>query len=127
MYVDGITVCRNWGGKYENVAILAVIAVNEDGPVKGLRSAEGRASWISWLRSSSLSGIQHIIGDECLGMLLEAVLEVFPYVKYQRGIVHFYLNVFSVIPKGKVKLVARMCIWQSTHKRARKLHERRPK
>ena len=31
VYVDGIYLKRNWGGEYENVAILVVIAVNEDG------------------------------------------------------------------------------------------------
>ena len=31
VYVDGIYLCRNWGGEYENVAILVAIAVNEDG------------------------------------------------------------------------------------------------
>ena len=31
VYVDGIYLRRNWGGEYENVAILAAFAVNEDG------------------------------------------------------------------------------------------------
>ena len=31
VYVDGIYLCRNWGGEFENVAILVAIAVNEDG------------------------------------------------------------------------------------------------
>ncbi len=31
VYVDGIYLKRNWGGEYENVAILVAIAVNEDG------------------------------------------------------------------------------------------------
>ena len=31
VYVDGIYLRRNWGGEYENVAILVAIAVNEDG------------------------------------------------------------------------------------------------
>lgn len=114
VYVDGISVCRNWGGEYNNVAMLVAIAVNEDGYREILGAAEGmkedKVSWINffqWLRSRGLSGVQLIIGDKCLGML-EAVMEVFPEVKYQRCIVHFYRNVFSVIPKGKVKLVARM-------------------
>jgi len=33
---------------------------------------------------------------------------VFPEAKYQRCVVHFYRNVFSVVPKSKVKLVAKM-------------------
>ncbi len=48
-----------------------------------------------------------IVGDKCLGML-EAVGEVFPDAKYQRCVVNFYRNVFSVVPKSKVKFVAKM-------------------
>ena len=48
-----------------------------------------------------------IVGAKCLGML-EAVGEVFPDAKYQRCTVHFYWNVFSVVPRSKVKLVAKM-------------------
>ena len=47
------------------------------------------------------------VGDKCLGML-EAVGEVFPDAKYQRFVVHFYRNVFSVVPKSKAKPVAKM-------------------
>ena len=34
--------------------------------------------------------------------MLEAIGEVFPDARYQRCIVHFYRNVFTVIPKQKV-------------------------
>ena len=34
VYVDGIYLWRNWGGEFENVAILVAIAVNEDATVK---------------------------------------------------------------------------------------------
>ena len=34
--------------------------------------------------------------------------EVFPEAKYQRCTVHFYRNVFSVVPKSKIKIVAKM-------------------
>ena len=47
------------------------------------------------------------VEDKCMGML-EAVGEVFPEAKYQRCVVHFYRSVFSVVPKFKVKLVAKM-------------------
>ena len=40
--------------------------------------------------------------------MLEAVGEVFPDAKYQRCTVHFYRNVFSVVPRSKVKIVAKM-------------------
>ena len=39
--------------------------------------------------------------------MLEAV-EVFPTAKYQRCVVHFYRNVFSVVPRSKIKTVAKM-------------------
>ena len=41
VYVDGIYLRRNWGGKYENVSILVAIAVNEDGYREVLGAAEG--------------------------------------------------------------------------------------
>lgn len=41
VYVDGIYLKRNWGGEYENVAILVAIAVNEDGYREVLGAAEG--------------------------------------------------------------------------------------
>ena len=114
VYVDGIYLCRNWGGEYENVAILVAIAVNEDGYREILGAAEGmkedKASWVGffqWLRGRGLDGVKLIVGDKCLGML-EAVGEVFPDAKYQRCTVHFYRNVFSVVPRSKVKHVAKM-------------------
>ena len=114
MYVDGIYLKRNWGGEYENVSVLVAIAVDEDGYREVLGAAEGmkedKASWLSffqWLRERGLKGVKLIVGDKCLGML-EAVGEVFPEAKYQRCVVHFYRNVFSVVPKSKVKNVAKM-------------------
>ncbi len=114
VYVDGIYLRRNWGGEYENVSVLVANAVNEDGYREVLGAAEGmkedKASWLSsfqWLKGRGHNGIKLIIGDRCLGML-EAVGEVFPDAKYQRCVVHFYRNVFSVVPKSKVKQVAKM-------------------
>lgn len=114
VYVDGIYLKRNWGGEYENVAVLVAIAVNEDGYREVLGAAEGmkedKASWVEffkWLRKRGLDGVKLIVGDKCMGML-EAVGEVFPEAKYQRCVVHFYRNVFSVVPKSKVKNVALM-------------------
>ena len=88
--MDGIYLRRNWGGEYENVAVLVAIAVNEDGFREVLGAAEGmkedKASWVSffqWLRGRGLDGVKLIVGDKCMGML-EAVGEVFPDAKYQR-------------------------------------------
>lgn len=45
---------RNWGGEYENVAILVAIAVNEDGFREVLGAAEGmKEDKASWAASSS--------------------------------------------------------------------------
>lgn len=114
IYVDGIYLKRNWGGEYENVAVLVAIAVNEDGYREVLGAAEGmkedKESWITffqWLRGRGLSGVKLVVGDKCLG-LLEAVGEVFPEAKYQSCNVHVYRNVFSVDPKSKVKKVAQV-------------------
>jgi len=114
VYLDGIYLKRNWGGEYENVAILVAMAVNQDGFREVIGSAEGmkedRDSWLSFLKSlkeRGLDGTQLFIGDRCLG-LLEAVHEVFPAARFQRCTVHFYRNVFSVTPRSKVKLVAAM-------------------
>ena len=71
---------------------------------------EGKVSWVNffqWLRGRGLDGVKLIVGDRCMGML-EVVGEVFPGAKYQRCIVHFYRNIFSVVPKSKVKIVAKM-------------------
>ncbi len=64
-------------------------------------------SFFQWLKGRGLDGVKLIVGDKCLGML-EAVGEVFPEAKYQRCVVHFYRNVFSVVPKSKVRTVAKM-------------------
>lgn len=114
VYVDGIYLKRNWGGEYENVSILVAMGVNEDGYREVLGAAEGmkedKASWKAffvWLKERGLDGTKLIVGDRCLGML-EAAAEVFPDAKYQRCVVHFYRNVFSCVPRSKMKLVAKM-------------------
>ena len=44
----------NWGGEFENVAILVAIAVNEDGYREVLGAAEGmkedKASWVNFFQ-----------------------------------------------------------------------------
>ena len=39
---------------------------------------------------------------------MEAIREVFPEAKYQRCVVHFYRNMFSVTLHSKMKTVAAM-------------------
>ena len=76
VYVDGIYLRRNWGGEYENVAILVAIAVNQDGFREVTGAAEGmkedKSSWVNffqWLHERGLSGVKLLVGDKCLGML----------------------------------------------------------
>ena len=113
VYLDGIYLKRNWGGSYENVAVLVAMAVNSDGQ-REVIGAEGvkedKESWLNFLvglKSRGLTGTQVFIGDKSLG-LLEAVNTVYPDAKYQRCTVHFYRNVFSVVPRKKAKEVAAM-------------------
>lgn len=114
VYVDGIYLKRNWGGTYENVAILIAMAVNEDGFREVIGASEGmkedKTSWQEFLKSlrqRGLTGTQLFIGDKCLG-LLEAINETFPDARFQRCTVHFCRNVFSVTPRSKMKEVAAM-------------------
>jgi transposase-like protein len=114
VYLDGIYLKRNWGGEYENVAILVALAVNADGYREVIGACEGmkedKASWHAFLTSLKARGMrdpQLVIGDRCLG-LRAAVDEVFPAAKYQRCTVHFYRNVFSVTPRSKGREVAAM-------------------
>ena len=114
VYLDGIYLKRNWGGEYENVAVLVAMAVTEDGQREVIGAAEGMKedseSWKDFLvslKERGLTGTRLFIGDKCLG-LLDAINTVFPKAKYQRCMVHFYRNVFTVVPKGKAKEVAAM-------------------
>ena len=114
VYLDGIWLKRSWGGEVNNVAVLAAIGVNQEGYREVIGCAEGakedKESWLNFLRylkERGLQGTQLFISDKCLG-LVEALGEVFPGAKWQRCIVHFYRNVFSVTPRGKLKEVAAM-------------------
>ena len=91
------------------MSILVAIGVNEDGCREIIGAAEGmkedRESWRTffvWLKERGLRGVRLIIGDKCLGML-ESIPEVFPDAKYQRCMVHFYRNIFSVTPRNKMR------------------------
>ena len=114
VYVDGIYLKRCWGEEFENVSVLVAIGVTADGYREIIGAAEGLKedleSWKNffvWLKSRGLKGVKLIIGDKALGMV-EAIGQVFPQAKYQRCIVHFYRNVFSVVPKQKVNETAKM-------------------
>ena len=130
VYVDGIYLRRNWGGEFENVAILVAIAVNEDGYREVLGAAEGmkedKASWISffqWLRGRGLDGVKLVVATSAL--VCWSCGRSIPRTSTSACTVHFYRNVFSVTPRSKVKLVAKM-LKQSTPRKTRKLPGRKP-
>jgi putative transposase len=114
VYLDGIWLKRSWGGHTENVAVLVAIAVGRDGYREVLGTCEGtkedKESWRNFLRhlkERGLKGVRLVISDKCLG-LMEALGEFFPEAQWQRCVVHWYRNVFTAVPKGKVKAVAAM-------------------
>lgn len=114
VYVDGIWLKKSWGGEVENVAVLVAIGVNAAGDREILGVTEGMKedaeSWRNFLRQlkqRGLAGVRLIVSDKSLG-LLEALGEFFPQAAWQRCMVHFYRNVFAVVPRGKVKEVAAM-------------------
>ncbi|HEX4131660.1 MAG TPA: IS256 family transposase [Pirellulales bacterium] len=114
VFLDGIWLKRSWGGEVKNVAVLVAIGVREDGYREILGVAEGAKedteSWRSFLRhlkQRGLAGVQLVTSDKCLG-LVEAIAEFYPQASWQRCMVHWYRNVMSVVPKGKVKEVMAM-------------------
>lgn len=114
IYLDGISLKRSWAGEVLNISILVCIGVNAEGCREILGVAEGaredKESWRAFLRymkQRGLSGIELVISDKSLG-LVEVLGEFYPKAQWQRCVVHFYRNVFTVIPKGKRKEVAAM-------------------
>jgi len=114
VYLDGLVLKRSWAGEVRNVSVLAAIGVGEDGYRKVLGIAEGhkedKAGWggfLQHLKDRGLSGVRLIISDACMG-LVEAAAEYFPEAQWQRCTVHFYRNVFSVVPSKHVRMVADM-------------------
>jgi transposase-like protein len=114
VYLDGIWLRRSWGGEVRNVAVLVAVGVNSDGFREILGVMEGakedKQSWSAFLRSlkgRGLEGVRLIVSDKCLG-LVESLAEFYPEAAWQRCCVHFYRNVFTLAPKGKVREVAAM-------------------
>jgi transposase-like protein len=114
VFVDGIWLKRSWGGEVTNVSVLVAIGVGSDGYRQVLGVSEGSkedaASWLTFLRhlkNRGLAGVKLIVSDKCLG-LLEGIGDVFPEAQWQRCVVHFYRNVMTVVPKGRVKEVMAM-------------------
>ena len=114
VYLDGIVLKRSWAGEIRNVSLLVAIAVNHEGYREILGICEGakedKAGWsgfLKHLKARGLAGVRLIVSDACLG-LVESAAEIFPEASWQRCIVHFYRNIFSHVPRGKVRQVALM-------------------
>jgi len=114
VYLDGLYLKRSWGGEVRNIAVLVAIGVDEHGYREILGICEGikedQESWRNFLRhlkQRGLTGVQLVISDKCLG-LVETLGEFFADARWQRCMVHFYRNVFSVVPNDEVKEVAGM-------------------
>jgi len=114
VYLDGISLKRTWGGEVRNVAILVAVGVGQDGYRDILGIAEGckedKAGWsrfLAYLKKRGLTCPDLFISDKCIG-LIESLSEYYPDAKWQRCTVHWYRNVFSVVPRGKMKEVAAM-------------------
>lgn len=114
VYLDGIWLNRSWGGSVEKVAVLVAVGVNSEGYREIVGVAEGgredKESWrgfLGHLKERGLKGVRLVVSDKCLG-LLEALGDFYPEAKWQRCMVHWYRNVFSLVPLGKRVLVARL-------------------
>jgi len=114
VYLDGIVLKRSWAGEVRNVSVLVATGVGEDGFRKVLGIAEGhkedKAGWsdfLKHLKDRGLSGVRLIISDACMG-LVESAAEFYPEAQWQRCTVHFYRNVFTVVPSKHMRAVADM-------------------
>ena len=114
VFLDGIVMKRTWAGEVRNVSLLVAIGVTADGYREILGIFEGpkedKSGWFGFLRhlaDRGLSDLQLIVSDACRG-LIESAAEHFPEAQWQRCVVHFYRNVFSAVPAGKVRGIAKM-------------------
>lgn len=114
VFLDGLWLKRSWGGEVKNVSVLVAIGVAQTGYREILGVSEGakedKASWTQFLRElkeRGLKGVQLFVSDKCLG-LVENLAEFYPEAKWQRCVVHFYRNVWTAVPSGKVRAAAAM-------------------
>ena len=96
------------------MSVLIAIGVGADGYRHILGVAEGdKENLEGWqgllrhLKARGLTGVRLVISDACLG-LVEAAAACYPKAQWQRCVVHWYRNVFSHVPRGKLDVVARM-------------------
>lgn len=71
---------------------------------------EDKSGWPAFLRrlaDRGLSGVRLVVSDAC-GGLHESAAEIFLDAQWRRRVVHFYRDVFSLVPSGKVRDVTKM-------------------
>ena len=114
VYLDGLILKRSCGGEVKNVSVLAAIGVDSEGYRRVLGVAEGhkedKAGWYGFLKSlkgRGLAGVRLFISDACMG-LVESIEEIFPDADWQRCVVHAYRNVFTHVPRTKMRHVSAM-------------------
>lgn len=114
IFMDGIYLKRSWGGEVENVSILVAVGVSDAGYREILGVAEGsredKESWRNfarYLKDRGLKGVKLVVSDKCSG-LHEILPEFFPDARWQRCVVHWYRNAFTMSPWKHVKTIAAM-------------------
>ena len=105
---------RSWAGEVKNVSVLVAVGVDQDGYrcILGVQEGhkEDKSGWsafLSHLKARGLTGVRLIISDACMG-LVESATEFYPEADWQRCTVHFYRNVFSHVPRNKMRQVSAM-------------------
>ncbi len=97
-----------------NVSVLVAVGVNDEGYREILGIAEGSredkefwTNFLRYLKDREFSGVKLIVSDKCSG-LHGIIGDFFPYAKWQRCVVHWYRNAFSMSPWKHVKSIAAM-------------------
>lgn len=108
VFLDEIVMKRTWAGEVRNVSLLVAISMTTKGNREILGIMEGpkedKSGWSAFLRhfvDRDLSGVQ-LIGYDACRSLMERVAEYLPDARWQRSVVHFCRNVFSIVPTRKV-------------------------
>ena len=98
----------------QHVSVLVAIGVSDAGYREILGVGEGlredKESWshfLHYLKERGLKGVKLVVSDKCLG-LYEVIGDFFPEAKWQRCVVHWYRNAFSMCPKKHIKQLAAM-------------------
>jgi putative transposase len=112
VFLDGLWLKRSWGGDVKNVSVAIGVAQTGYRQILAVSDCakEDKARWTAFLRElkeRGLQGVKLLVSDKCLG-LVENLAEFHPEASWQRCVVHFYRNVWTAVPTGKVKKVAAM-------------------